>query len=135
MTLVLNQLGIKPGSRVVGTRWINDHLLLRAKLPSGKTLRYIACTYPNGDFKYFRLITSSERKRAGRGILDACPLETINWTRRGSGWQAELGNLSIITLAPNQLIAPTDYVLYSVNGELTTSSTLKEMINEDHNPG
>jgi hypothetical protein len=135
MTLVLNQLGIKPGSRVVGTRWINDHLLLRAKLPSGKTLRYLACTYPNGDFKYFRLITSSERKRVGRGILDASPLETINWARRGQGWQAEHSNLVITTLAPNYLIAPTDYTLYSVNGELTTHANLEEMIHEDHNHG
>ena len=133
MTLVLNQLGIKPGSQVVGTRWVNDHLLLRAKLPSGKTLRYLACTYPNGDFKYFRLITSSERKRVGRGILDASPLETINWTRRGQGWQAEHNGLLIHTLAPNYVIAPTDYTLYSVNGELTTPTTLEEMINEDHN--
>ena len=125
---VHSALGIDPSSRVVGSSISNDTLLLRARSITGSTQRYVACYASDGSFKYFRRITSSERKRLGRGQQLSHPLEVLNWSQGPTCWLAQHGDLKIITLSPSNLLAPTDYSVYVVNGEMVSNLRLKEMI-------
>lgn len=131
--VVHSALGIDPSSRVVGSSVSNGTLLLRARSINGTTQRYVACYNSDGSFKYFRRVTSSERKRLGRGQQLSHPLETLNWSQGSTCWLTQHGDLKIITLSPNNLLAPTDYSVYVVNGEMVSNHRLKEMIHEDHN--
>lgn len=126
--IVHSSLGIDPSVQVVGSSVANKTVLLRTRTVAGKTQRYAACYDSEGKFKYFRRISSSERKRLGRGQQISHPLETLNWEQGPTCWLAQHGDLKILTLTPNNLLAPTDYTIYVVNGEMITNLRLKEMI-------
>ena len=122
-------LGIEPGARVVGSALVRGILLLRARTITGKTRRYKACYDTKGNFKYFRQVTSSERKRLGRGEKLHCPLEELDWKRYSNQWIAHWGDLVIYTLTPTHgIVAPTDYSTYILNGELVSKYTLLKEI-------
>lgn len=121
-------LGIDPSVLVVGSSVANSRLLLRAKTTCGTTLRYVACYAPDGEFKYFRRVSSSERKRLGRGEDITHPLERLEWSQGPTCWFTQWGDLKIITLTPFNLLAPTDYTTYVVNGSMVTNKKLKEIV-------
>ena len=127
-------LGIDPHAKVVGSSLVQGKLLLRAKTACGRTQRYLACYDSQSQFRFFRRVTSSERKRLGKGIDPTCPLELLDWKKLGnSHWKAQWGDLEVITITTKNLLAPTDYSIYIVNGEMVSNKKLKEMItNEDH---
>lgn len=133
MSTIYTALGIDPGVRVVGSSLVNKKLLLRAKTPTNRTLRYVGCYTDTGKFKYFRKISSSERKRLGRGKSITNPLESLDWQPSATCWTTTWNGLKVSTLAPNYIIAPTDYTVYVVGDKMVTTKTLKGMINEDHN--
>ena len=126
-------LGIDPSVQVVGSSIANGRLLLRAKTTEGKTRRYVACYAPEGYFKYFRRVSSSERKRLGRGENITHPLEKLEWSQGSTCWLSQWEDLKIITLTPFNLLAPTDYTTYVVNGSMITNQKLMEIINSDEN--
>lgn len=126
-------LGIDPSAQVVGSSVANGKLLLRTKTLYGRTQRYVACYDSDGQFRFFRRVSSSERKRLGRGEDITCPLELLDWKQGSCHWLAQRGDLKVITLTPQNLLAPTDYTTYIVNGEMVSKNTLKDMLNEDHN--
>ena len=126
--IVHSSLGITPGAIVVGSSVANNTLLLRTRTTHGKTQRFVACYDPDSKFKYFRRVSSSERKRLGRGQQITHPLELLDWTLGPSCWLTQYGGLKIITLTPNNILAPTDYSVYVVNGEMVSNHKLKEMI-------
>lgn len=122
-------LGIDPSVHVVGSSIANGRLLLRAKTTDGKTQRYVACYAPEGYFKYFRRVSSSERKRLGKGEDIIHPLEKLEWRHGSTCWLSQWEDLKIITLTPFNLLAPTDYTTYAVNGSMITNQKLiKEII-------
>lgn len=125
-----SSLGIHPGAKVIGFSMTGvGNLLLRAKL-NEKSQRYLACLDDDGEFKYFRKITSSERKRVGQGTLKPCPLEKIDWVQDGDyRWWATHNGRFLETASPYGVrLAPTDYRTYLVDGELVSNQRLKEMI-------
>jgi len=130
---VHSALGIDPGMQVVGSSVAQGKLLLRAKTTHGRTQRYVACYDSEGQFRFFRRVSSSERKRLGKGEDITCPLELLDWEQGSCYWLAQWGDLKVITLTPQNLLAPTDYSTYVVNGEMVSNHTLKEILtNEDH---
>jgi hypothetical protein len=127
-------LGIDPSAKILGSTESMGRLLIRAKDPWGNTLRYVACHDSEGSFTYFRRVTSSERKRLGRGKQISCPLEKLDWKQVAYGWIATHGDLKIATIIPQNLLSPCDYSAYSLNGKLVSRSRLmKEIENENHN--
>lgn len=121
-------LGIDPSAKVVGSSVAQGKLLLRAKTTQGKTQRYVACYDSDGQFRFFRRVSSSERKRLGKGEDITSPLELLDWKQGSHHWIAKWRNLEVITLTPNTILAPTDYTTYVVNDELVSHKTLKEII-------
>ena len=132
---VYSALGIDPSVQVVGSSVAHGKLLLRAKTTQGRTQRYVACYDSDAQFRFFRRVSSSERKRLGKGEDITSPLELLDWKQGSCHWLAQWGDLKVITLTPHNLLAPTDYSTYVVNGEMVSNQTLKELVNEDHNPG
>lgn len=127
-------VGIDPSAQVVGSSVAHSKLLLRAKTTQGRTQRYVACYDSDDKFRFFRRVSSSERKRLGRGEDITCPLELLDWKQGSCHWVSQWGTLKVITLTPSNLLAPTDYSTYVVNGEMVSNHTLKEILtNEDHN--
>ncbi len=130
---VHSALGIDPSVQVVGSSVAQGKLLLRAKTTHGRTQRYVACYDSDDQFRFFRRVSSSERKRLGKGEDITSPLELLDWKQGSCYWLAQWGDLKVITLTPQNLLAPTDYSTYVVNGEMVSNHTLKEIItNEDH---
>ena len=126
--------GIDPSVQVVGSSVAQGKLLIRAKTTTGRTQRYVACYDSDNEFRFFRRVSSSERKRLGKGEDIICPLELLDWRQGTCHWLAQWGDLRVITLTPQNLLAPTDYSTYVVNGEMVSRNKLKEMIaDEDHN--
>jgi len=121
-------VGIDPSVQVVGSSISNGKLLLRTRDTWGKTRRYVACYDSNNIFKYFRRVTSSERKRLGKGENITCQLELLDWEQKSFGWYTQWNDLTVTTLTPNKLIAPTDYSTYVVNGVIVSKHKLKEML-------
>lgn len=127
-------VGIDPSAQVVGSSVAQGKLLLRAKTAHGRTQRYVACYDSDAKFRFFRRVSSSERKRLGKGEDITSPLELLDWEQGPFYWLAQWGDLKVITLTPQNLLAPTDYSTYVVNGEMVSNKTLKEILtNEDHN--
>ena len=120
-------LGIDPSVQVVGSSLVNGRLLLRAKTIHGKTLRYVAC-YELGRFKYFRRVSSSERKRLGKGENITHPLEKLDWRQGSSCWMSQWEDLKISTLTPFNTLAPMDYTTYVANGSMLTNKKLMEIL-------
>jgi len=132
--VVHSALGIEPGVHVVGSSLASGRLLLRTKTTHGRTLRYVACYDLEGKFKYFRRVSSSERKRLGRGEVITSPLEQLDWLQESSHWCSQWHGKKVSTLTPYNLVAPTDYSTYTVGSEMVSNLKLKEMItNADHN--
>ena len=127
-SIVHSALGIDPSVQVMGSSVAGGRLLLRAKTTTGKTQRYVACYDSKDQFRFFRRVSSSERKRLGRGEDITCPLELLDWKQGSCHWLAQWGDLKVITLTPSHLLAPTDYTTYVVNGDMVSNKTLKEII-------
>ena len=125
---VYSALGIDPSVQVVGSSVAHGKLLLRAKTTQGKTQRYVACYDSDGQFRFFRRVSSSERKRLGKGEDITSPLELLDWKQGSCHWITQWKHLEVITLTPKTLLAPTDYTTYVVNDELVSNKTLKEII-------
>ena len=121
-------LGIEPSARVVGSSIVNGTLLLRTRTLHGKTRRYKACYGSEGQFKYFRQVTSSERKRLSKGGKLLCPLEELDWKLQSPHWIAQWRDLTVHTGISQSIIAPTDYSTYVVNGELISRQKLKDIL-------
>ena len=134
--VVHNALGINPDVKVVGSSLVGGKLLLRSRTTDGRTIRYVACYDPfTSSFKYFRRVTSTERKRLGKGESITCPLEELAWERRLNHWEAQWKNLRVTTLTPQvNFISPTDYTSYVVNGEMISNHKLKEIIQNYEDP-
>lgn len=127
MDTTYNTLGIDPNVQIVGTSKSNNKLLLRGKL-NDKTIRYVACYNNDGNFKYFRKVTSTERKRVGKGEEVLNPLEQLDWVQNNLGWETVYDGSLIQTINLPYILAPTDYPLYSVGYLILTSKNLKEII-------
>ena len=125
-------LGIAPDAQVVGSSAVHGKILLRTKTTHGRTQRYVACYDSDNNFIYFRRVSSSERKRLGKGENITSPLELLDWKQGPTYWHASYDGLEVITLTPMVIISPTDYSTYVVNGEMVSNQKLKEIINEDH---
>lgn len=130
MNICHSALGIDPSVQVVGSSVSNGRILLRAKTTRGTTLRYVACYAPDGKFKYFRRVSSSERKRLGRGENITHPLERLEWSQGPTCWLTQWGDLNVVTLTPFNLLAPTDYTTYVVNGSMVSNKKLKEIVSQ-----
>ena len=123
----MTALGIDPDAEIVGIRYVNDDTLLRTRV-RGRTQRYIACYDLEYRFKYYREITSSERKRVVLDDLDDNPLCTLEWVLVGDKWICQLGDKRLVPLVPNRLKAPTDYAVYMWGSEIVSTRKLKEYV-------
>lgn len=126
----IDTTGVHPDAVIVGERYIGQHTLLRARV-NGQTLRYITCYRPDGTFKYFRRISSSERKRAGQSCLEINPLETLEWVLTPEGWCSTLNGEALTPVIPFSLIAPTDYTVYWLGDKMASKATIRRLVNEN----
>ena len=132
--LTYSALGIDPSDRVVGSSISKGKLLLRTRTTDKKTHRYVACYDSSNEFKYFRRVSSSERKRLGKGEDITCPLEQLDWVKSSNCWLAQWNDKQVRTLTPTQThLAPTDYSTYVIGNEMVSKQKFKELIHEDHN--
>lgn len=123
-------LGIHPEATILGSSVVSERILLRAKV-KGKTVRYISCHDSNNLFIYFRKVTSSERKRVGKGTYTPSLLEKLCWKETYWGWEAQLSDLQIQTLSvytTKQNKAPIDFNTYVVNGALHSKQKLEGLV-------
>ena len=120
-------LGIDPRCEIVGVRQVADQILLRTRLEQ-RTMRYISSHGEDGEIRFFRTITSSERKRAGNNSLEPSPLEQLDWELVDQKWNTKFLGQCLTPLVPARLIAPTDYAIYILGDELVSQGKLKEII-------
>lgn len=123
----MNALGLDPNAVVVGIRHINNDILLRTRI-KGRTQRYIACYDAESRFKYYREITSSERKRVVLNNLDDNPIDTLDWELIGDKWICHFDGKKLVPIVPNRLKAPTDYSVYLWGSDIVSNSRLKECV-------
>ena len=123
----MNQLGLDPDAEVVGIRYVNRDTLLRTRI-RGRTQRYIACYDAESRFKYFREITSSERKRVVLDNLDDNPIGTLDWALIGDKWICHLDGKRLVPIVPNRIKAPTDYSVYMWGSDIISNNKLKDAI-------
>ena len=123
----MNALGIDPDAEVVGIRYVNQDTLLRTKV-RGRTQRYIACYDAESRFKYYREITSSERKRVVLDNLDDNPIGTLDWALIGNKWICHLDGERLVPIVPSRLKAPTDYSVYMWGSVVISNRKLKEYV-------
>ena len=123
----MNQLGLDPDAEVVGIRYVNRDTLLRPRI-RGRTQRYIACYDAESRFKYFREITSSERKRVVLDNLDDNPIGTLDWALIGDKWICHLDGKRLVPIVPNRIKAPTDYSVYMWGSDIISNNKLKDAI-------
>jgi len=121
----MNALGLDPDAEVVGIRYVNQDTLLRTKV-RGRTQRYIACYDAKSRFKYYREITSSERKRVVLDDLDDNPIGSLDWVLIEDKWICQLAGERLAPMVPNRLKAPTDYSVYMWGSEIVSNNKLKE---------
>ena len=123
------KLGVDPRAEIKGIRRTNGSILLRTKI-GGRTQRYIACFTSSQEFKFYREITSSERKRVVKKTLRAHPLETLPWILEdGSNkWSCILRGEVLTTLAPAVLKAPTDYSVYMWGQKIYTKNQILQEV-------
>ena len=123
----MTDLGVDPSAIVVGVRYVNNNTLLRTRI-KGRTQRYIACYDSNSRFKYFREISSSERKRVIQNTLEDNPIGNLDWVLVGDTWSCELQGKPLVPIKPYSLKAPTDYTVYMWGGTLISNKFLKKEI-------
>ena len=121
----MNALGLDPDAEVVGIRYVNQDTLLRTRI-RGRTQRYIACYDAESRFKYYREITSSERKRVVLDNLDDNPISSLDWVLIEDKWICQLAGERLAPMVPNRLKAPTDYSVYMWGSEIVSNNKLKE---------
>jgi hypothetical protein len=124
-------LGLDPRCEIVGVREVAHRTLLRTRLGS-RTQRYVSCHEDHTKrFRFFRRITTSERKRATMSNLKPSPLELLSWVRvEGGTWTCQLGGKPLTPLIPSECIAPTDYNVYLWGTQLLGAKRLKGIVNE-----
>ena len=123
----MDQLGLDPEAEIVGIRYVNQHTLLRTRI-RGRTQRYITCYDAESRFKYYREITSSERKRVVLNNLDDNPIATLDWVLTDDKWTCQLAGKKLVPVIPNRLKAPTDYAVYMWGLGIISNNKLKEII-------
>jgi hypothetical protein len=121
------ELGVDPRAEVVGIRYLGSNTLLRTRI-KGRTQRYIACYDAGSRFKYYREITSSERKRVVLDNLDDNPIGALDWALIGDKWICQLSGKRLTPIVPNRLKAPTDYSVYMWGSDIVSNNKLKDMI-------
>jgi hypothetical protein len=123
----MDALGLHPKAEIVGIRYVNNDTLLRTRI-RGRTQRYIACYDADARFKYYREITSSERKRVVSDSLEDNPLGRLDWALIGDKWACQLSGKTLTPIVPNRLKAPTDYAVYVWGTEILSNRALKDLV-------
>ena len=126
----MNALGVDPRAEIVGVRHIGNDTLLRTRIRN-RTQRYIACYDSESRFKYFREITSSERKRVVLDNLEDNPIGALDWVLIEGKWICQLNGKKLAPMVPLRLKAPTDYSVYMWGSDVISNNKLKGMLNEN----